>query len=162
MRNIPTHLNNIAHLNNHFARFGTLVNVQVQFEGDPASALVTFSSNREAEASINSADAVLGNRFIKMFYHYDKSGGGGLTSGCFKTGGAQRTPVKDRLGPAAGTPGSVQKSPGEDKVQFEGHSLTKTIANPSPKTEDEKRDFLAKKLEEKELVIQTYCYGCRF
>ena len=28
VRNIPPHLNNIAHLNNHFARFGTLVNIQ--------------------------------------------------------------------------------------------------------------------------------------
>ena len=30
VRNIPPHVNNIAHLNNHFARFGTLVNVQVR------------------------------------------------------------------------------------------------------------------------------------
>jgi RNA-binding protein 26 len=30
VRNIPLSLNTIAHLNNHFARFGTLVNVQVQ------------------------------------------------------------------------------------------------------------------------------------
>ena len=40
VRNIPPPINTIAHLNNHFARFGSLVNVQVQFEGDPASALV--------------------------------------------------------------------------------------------------------------------------
>ena len=30
VRNIPPNVNNIAHLNNHFARFGTLVNVQVR------------------------------------------------------------------------------------------------------------------------------------
>ena len=29
VKNIPTGLNTIAHINNHFARFGTLVNVQV-------------------------------------------------------------------------------------------------------------------------------------
>ena len=29
VKNIPTSLNTIAHLNNHFTRFGTLVNVQV-------------------------------------------------------------------------------------------------------------------------------------
>ena len=41
VRNIPPGFNTIAHLNNHFARFGTLVNVQVHFEGYPASALVS-------------------------------------------------------------------------------------------------------------------------
>lgn len=73
VRNIPPNQNNIAHINNHFAKFGNLVNVQVQFEGDPASALVTFSTVAEAEEAFNSPDAVLGNRFIKMFYHYDRS-----------------------------------------------------------------------------------------
>ena len=29
VKNIPAGLNTIAHINNHFARFGTLVNVQV-------------------------------------------------------------------------------------------------------------------------------------
>ena len=29
VKNIPASLNTIAHLNNHFTRFGTLVNVQV-------------------------------------------------------------------------------------------------------------------------------------
>ena len=31
VKNIPTGLNTIAHINNHFARFGTLVNVQVRY-----------------------------------------------------------------------------------------------------------------------------------
>ena len=33
VRNIPPSLNNIGLMNNHFGRFGTLVNVQVHFEG---------------------------------------------------------------------------------------------------------------------------------
>ena len=45
--------------------------MQVQFEGDPASALVTFASPMEAEAAFNAPDAVLGNRFIKMFFHHE-------------------------------------------------------------------------------------------
>jgi hypothetical protein len=44
VRNIPPTFNTIAHLNNHFARFGSLINVQVHFEGDPASALVSCLS----------------------------------------------------------------------------------------------------------------------
>jgi len=66
-------LNSIAHLNNHFAKYGTLVNVQVHFEGDPSSALVTFSSPIEAELAVSSPEAVMGMRFIKMFLHVDKS-----------------------------------------------------------------------------------------
>ena len=31
VKNIPSGLNTIAHINNHFTRFGTLVNVQVSF-----------------------------------------------------------------------------------------------------------------------------------
>lgn len=65
-------LNSIAHLNNHFAKYGTLVNVQVHFEGDPSSALVTFSSPTEAEAAVNSPEAVLGMRFIRIFLHTEK------------------------------------------------------------------------------------------
>ena len=73
MRNIPPTLNNIGLLNNHFGKFGTLVNVQVHFEGDPASALITYSEPFEAEGAMNSADAVLANRFIKVFYHHPKN-----------------------------------------------------------------------------------------
>ena len=47
--------------------------MQVQFEGDPASALVTFANPMEAEAAYSAPDAVLGNRFIKMFFHYDRN-----------------------------------------------------------------------------------------
>ncbi len=38
------------------------VSFQIQFEGDPASALVTFSNPSEAETAFSSAEAVLGNR----------------------------------------------------------------------------------------------------
>ena len=56
---------------------------QVQFEGDPSSALITFSSNEDATLAFNSSEAVMNNRFIKMFWHTDKGniknrlGGGG-------------------------------------------------------------------------------------
>lgn len=71
VRNIPPGMNTIAHLNNHFARFGALINVQVHFEGDPGSALVTFASPAEADLAVNSTEAVMSNRFIKIFYHQE-------------------------------------------------------------------------------------------
>ena len=103
MRNIPPSLNNIGLLNNHFGKFGTLVNVQVHFEGDPASALITFSDPSEAEGAMNCSDAVLANRFIKVFYHNSSP----------KT-------IKDRLG------GSTQN---DGKVELSGDTLTRTFVN---------------------------------
>merc|ERR1719508_346918 len=73
VRNIPGELNSITHLNGHFSRYGNLVNVQVQFEGDPGSALVTYSSNEEANSAFSTSEAIMNNRFIKVFWHMDKS-----------------------------------------------------------------------------------------
>jgi len=72
VRNIPGELNSITHLNGHFSRYGNLVNVQVQFEGDPGSALVTFSSNEEAGSAFTTSEAVMNNRFIKVFWHVER------------------------------------------------------------------------------------------
>merc|ERR1712088_1198906 len=73
------------------------------FEGDPASALITYSDPSEAESAINCADAVLANRFIKVFYH-----------------NSLPKNIKDRLGTSEHTDG---------KVELSGDSLTKTIVN---------------------------------
>ena len=72
VRNIPVEMNSILHLNSHFSKFGTLVNVQIQFEGDPSSALITFAGTSEAAAAYNCTEAVLNNRFIKVFWHVEK------------------------------------------------------------------------------------------
>ena len=74
-------------INKNISRYGALVNVQVQFEGDPSSALITFASNDDASLAFNSSEAVMNNRFIKMFWHNDKGNvknrlggrGGGVT-----------------------------------------------------------------------------------
>ena len=68
------------------------MNVQVHFEGDPASALISYSNSAEAEAAINAPEAVLANRFIKVFYHQPSP-----------------TNVRDRLGvPLGATGGKVE------------------------------------------------------
>ena len=64
VRNIPATLNTITHLNGHFSRYGNLVNVQVQFEGDPSSALITFANNEDATLAFNSSEAVMNNRSV--------------------------------------------------------------------------------------------------
>ncbi|XP_050292725.1 RNA-binding protein 26 isoform X2 [Anthonomus grandis grandis] len=74
LKKVPVGMNTITHLNNHFAKFGKIVNIQVQYEGDPEAALITFSSHAEANSAYRSTEAVLNNRFIKLFWH-DSDGG---------------------------------------------------------------------------------------
>ena len=68
IRKIPPRLNNIGSLNKHFSRFGTVVKINVCYENDPESALIQFSNRFEATAAIRSTDAVLNNRFIKVYW----------------------------------------------------------------------------------------------
>ncbi|CAG9815221.1 unnamed protein product [Phaedon cochleariae] len=105
LKKVPTGLNSITHLNNHFSRFGKIVNIQVQFEGDPEAAMVTFSSHAEANAAYRSTEAVLNNRFIKVFWH-------NALEGKQENVPPQCRPLKDRLG--GGQPSVV--APNTNKV----------------------------------------------
>ncbi|KAM8715172.1 hypothetical protein ACLKA7_002250 [Drosophila subpalustris] len=78
LRKVPRGLNTIAHLNNHFAKFGKIVNIQVSYEGDPEAAIVTFSTHAEANVAYRSTEAVLNNRFIKVFWHNDNNSGNNM------------------------------------------------------------------------------------
>lgn len=69
LRKIPRGLNTISHLNNHFAKFGKIVNMQISYDGDPEAAIITFSTHAEANVAYRSTEAVLNNRFIKVFWH---------------------------------------------------------------------------------------------
>uniref|UniRef100_A0A3Q1G9F4 RNA binding motif protein 27 n=1 Tax=Acanthochromis polyacanthus TaxID=80966 RepID=A0A3Q1G9F4_9TELE len=69
VRKIPRDLNNITKLNEHFSKFGTIVNIQVVFGGDPEAALIQYTKNEEARRAISSIEAVLNNRFIRVYWH---------------------------------------------------------------------------------------------
>lgn len=69
VRKIPPNLNTIANLNSHFSKFGSIVNLQVCYDGDPEAALVQFASHSEALSAHRCTEAVLNNRFIKVFWH---------------------------------------------------------------------------------------------
>lgn len=69
VRRLPSNLNTIASLNDYFSKFGTIVNLQIKYEGDPEAAVVQFASHAEAAAAHRCPEAVLGNRFIKLFWH---------------------------------------------------------------------------------------------
>lgn len=79
LRKIPRGLNTIAHLNNHFSKFGKIINIQISYDSDPEAAIVTFSTHAEANVAYRSTEAVLNNRFIKVFWHnQDLAATGGM------------------------------------------------------------------------------------
>ncbi|KAH7731112.1 cutaneous T-cell lymphoma tumor antigen se70-2 [Aphelenchoides avenae] len=69
VRNIPPELNKIATIDDHFSKFGTITNLQLNFDGAPGTALVTFKNRHEAVAAIKSTEPIFNNRFIKVFWH---------------------------------------------------------------------------------------------
>ncbi|XP_065058188.1 RNA-binding protein 27-like [Rhopilema esculentum] len=69
IRKIPRDSNTVVKLSEYFQKFGSIVNIQVNYENDPQAALIQFASNAEARRAYNSPEAVLGNRFIKLFWH---------------------------------------------------------------------------------------------
>ncbi|XP_072002239.1 RNA-binding protein 27 [Engystomops pustulosus] len=73
VRKIPQDLNNITKLNEHFSKFGTIVNIQVAFQGDPEGALIQYLTNEEARRAISSTEAVLNNRFIRVLWHRENN-----------------------------------------------------------------------------------------
>ncbi|XP_030649423.1 RNA-binding protein 27 [Chanos chanos] len=72
VRKIPRELNNITKLNEHFSKFGTIVNIQVVLGGDPEAALIQYTANEEARRAISSTEAVLNNRFIRVYWHREE------------------------------------------------------------------------------------------
>uniref|UniRef100_A0A8C7YPV6 RNA binding motif protein 26 n=1 Tax=Oryzias sinensis TaxID=183150 RepID=A0A8C7YPV6_9TELE len=102
VRQIPPELNNISKLNEHFSKFGTIVNLQVAYQNDPEGALIQFAFPEEAERAMQSTEAVLNNRFIKVhWFRGDRT----LNNIRFKKTGLQlpetsvKQSIKDRLGP---------------------------------------------------------------
>lgn len=91
-------------LNNHFSKFGKIVNLQVCYNGDAEGALVTFSSHAEAQAAYRSTEAVLNNRFIKVFWHNKESESPEMKGKQENVPPTSKVPVKERLG---GHPGRV-------------------------------------------------------
>lgn len=109
IRQIPPELNSISKLNEHFSKFGKIVNLQVAYNNEPESALIQFESPDEAKRAMQSTEAVLNNRFIRVHWHRD-DGLLGTPSHTLLNVSAQqpeatslKQSVKDRLGPLPST-----------------------------------------------------------
>lgn len=63
---IPQRSNKRETLLTHFKKFGEVIDIHIPMNSDRA--FVQFSKREEAEAALKSPDAVMGNRFIKLFW----------------------------------------------------------------------------------------------
>lgn len=68
LKRIPNECNNILKIGEYFNKFGTVLNVKIR-HNDDSSALVEFSDHKEAKNALASTDAVMGNRFIRMYWY---------------------------------------------------------------------------------------------
>ncbi|KAG6798124.1 RNA-binding protein 26 isoform X1 [Apis laboriosa] len=133
LKKVPRSLNNITQLNNHFSKFGKIVNIQVNFGGDPEGALVTFQLPAEAKAAYRSTEAVLNNRFIKVFWHNNinnNASGGAIENvppGC-------RPSVKERLGAAVTVPAKTEENEYIPTRRSTEEQVSQTLVPTSPKT----------------------------
>jgi len=131
---IPSEMNNITKLNEHFSKFGTLVNLQIKHGGDPGAALITFSTNAEASAAYHSSEPVLNNRFVRVFWHKKAT----CTVTEHEQPAEERPSLKERLGkaPQPEIPpahklsiNKVKKPVGNKVVLTSSGGITKTVFN---------------------------------
>ncbi|XP_015219110.2 RNA-binding protein 26 isoform X3 [Lepisosteus oculatus] len=130
VRKIPLELNNISKLNEHFSKFGTIVNLQVAYQNDPEGALIQFLTHEEAKRAISSTEAVLNNRFIKVFWHREDAATktqlpsqGLQSSSHLPAVTALKQSVKDRLGPIPTT--NAEPSQTQDPSTVSSQNVTK-------------------------------------
>lgn len=80
VNNVPLKSNRREALLSHFQKFGEVVDIYIPLNSERA--FVQFSKREEAEAALKSPDAVMGNRFIKLWWaNRDSIPDDGISSG---------------------------------------------------------------------------------
>ncbi|KAL8210938.1 hypothetical protein R6Q57_005375 [Mikania cordata] len=113
---IPLQQNKRETLLSHFNKFGEVIDIRIPLNSERA--FIQFSRREEAEAALMAPDAVMGNRFIKLWWAYrDNILVNGTVSGYTKPPAVPRgTPVasashSDAISPASENPKPVIKTP---------------------------------------------------
>ncbi|XP_063738098.1 RNA-binding protein 26 isoform X2 [Eleginops maclovinus] len=184
VRQIPSELNNISKLNEHFSKFGTIVNLQVAFQNDPEGALIQFASPDEAKRAMQSTEAVLNNRFIRVHWYREEGSDGQShsqqqpqTHPAMPSATSLKQSVKDRLGPMLNSEPSQDTSVASqqnsskvsvkerlgfsakpaapvEKVFSTSLGLTKTVYNPAALKAAQKNSEEALKKKQEALRLQ--------
>ena len=68
VKKIPIDLNRLDKMQQHFSKFGQLVEIQCQYEQMPDTALIKFATNPQAFAAYKCPQPVFNNRFIRLYW----------------------------------------------------------------------------------------------
>jgi len=181
VKKLPREYCNLTKLLEHFGKFGEVLNIEVNFRGDPDAALVSYRHPPHAHAAHSNPEPLFNNRFIKIFWHYEggSTGDSSVTSSTehrgprviptrekltFKKKGAEDEETTTEGGEKSkeGTPTSLGKParPTADEIRAVQAEMRKTIEakkNASKmKTEllQKKQELLEKQIKEQKFLIE--------
>ena len=168
---IPQESNRWEALLSHFQRFGEVIDIYVPANSEKA--FVQFSKREEAEAALKAPDAVMGNRFIKLWWanrdRITEEGEGRISAKPVLTNSALPQPSSSNRGkdvqsttPRASS-GSSASGPGTGPKTLPANSITSI--SPAPKRQEslelleelrKKQDMLAQKRAELRQQLEKY------
>ena len=68
VKKVPIDLNRVDKMQQHFSKFGQLLEIQCQYEQMPDAALIKFATNPQAFAAYKCPQPVFNNRFIRLYW----------------------------------------------------------------------------------------------
>ncbi|XP_071706117.1 zinc finger CCCH domain-containing protein 41 [Rutidosis leptorrhynchoides] len=152
VNNVPPQQNKRESLITHFHKFGEVINIRIPINSDRA--FVQFSKREEAEAALTAPDAVMGNRFIKLWWA-DRDNlpvNGTSTSIPHRDVTVSSAAQKDKIAP----PGSNQpkpviinapKAPPPSQKKLENLEVLKEELRKKQEMLDQKRNEFRRKLD---------------
>jgi hypothetical protein len=74
LKRVPADFNRVDRMRSHFSKFGMLVEIMCQYEGQPDATLIRFANNQQTTMAYKSPQPVFNNRFIRVYWfsHYLK------------------------------------------------------------------------------------------
>jgi RNA-binding protein 26 len=168
---IPQESNRWEALLSHFQKFGQVIDIYVPANSEKA--FVQFSKREEAEAALKAPDAVMGNRFIKLWWanrdRITEEGEGRVSTKPVLTNSALAQPSSSNRGndlqsatPRASS-GSSASGPGVGPKTLPANSIASVP--PAPKRQEsmelleelrKKQDMLAQKRAELRQQLEAY------
>lgn len=163
---IPLKDNKRESLLSHFQKFGEVTNIRIPMQSERA--FVQFSKSEEAEEALKAPDAVMGNRFIRLFWANrdnipdDSISGGssvpmtphGITLNPGRSHPFVLDKRKEHPNPAGGKDGDVQASVGQELVVDHPKSTVASGLSPLPQKKLENLELLKEELRKKQDMLE--------
>lgn len=155
-------VNGIPHQNNrkeallsHFQKFGEVIDIYIPLNSEKA--FVQFSKREDAEAALKAPDAVMGNRFIKLWWaNRDRIPDEGQSVShikSFQPPGVERTSITSQLSVSDRDNGSMPSAAQKERsAPAAGTMLPVTVQPKIPSTNHPKATPPIKKLDNLELL----------